>query len=80
MPTPAATGDMISNLAGSFRRGDHRLGLVMSAGGGGEQQREIGDRLLDRVEQLSLLQNLVGAGRRALRGDVRPAVARIDYS
>ena len=50
----------------------------MGAGGGGEQQRQVGDRLLDRVEQLGLLQNLVGAGRRPLRGDVRPAVARID--
>ena len=50
----------------------------MGAGGGGKQQGQVGDRLLDGVEQLGLLQNLVGAGRRPLRGDVRPAVARID--
>ena len=39
---------------------------------------QIGDRLLDGVEQLGLIQNMVGAGGGALRGDVRPAVARID--
>ena len=52
----------------------------MGTGRGGEQQRQVGDRLLDGVEQLGLFQNLVGAGRRPLRGDVRPAVARIDDS
>ena len=71
---------MRHDLAGRFRRRDHRLGLVVGAGGGGKQQREIGDRLLDGVEQFGALQNLVGAGRRALGGDVGPAVARIDYS
>ena len=50
----------------------------MGPGGGGKQQRQVGDRLLDGVEQFRLLQNLVGAGRRPLRRDVRPAVARID--
>ena len=49
----------------------------MGAGGGGKQQRQIRDRLLDRVEQFGAFQNLVGAGGGALRGDVRPAVARI---
>ena len=66
------------DLARRFHRRDHRLGLVMGAGRGGKQQGQVGDRLLDRVEQLGLFQNLVGAGRRPLRGDVRPAVARID--
>ena len=60
-----------------FRR-DHGLGLVVGARGGGEQQRAVGDRLLDRVEQLDSFQDMVGAGGRALRVDVRPAVARID--
>ena len=55
------------DLAPRLYRRDHRLGLVMGAGGGGKQQRAVGDRLLDGVEQLGLLQNLVGAGRRALR-------------
>ena len=52
----------------------------MGAGGGGEQQRQIGDRLLDGVEQFGAFQNLVGAGGGALRRDVRPAVARLDDS
>ena len=66
------------DLGRRFHRGDHRLGLVMGAGRGGKQQGQIGDRLLDRVEQLGLFQNLIRAGRRPLRRDVRPAVARID--
>ena len=52
----------------------------MGAGGGGKQQREIGDRLFDRVEQFGMVENVIGAGRRALRRDVRPPVARIDDS
>ena len=71
---------MIGDLAGRFGGRHHRLGLVVGTGGGCEQQRQIRDRLFDRVEQLRLLQNLVGAGGRALCCDVRPAVARIDYS
>ena len=50
----------------------------MGARGGGEQQIEVGDRLADRVEQFDLFQNVVGAGGRALGGDVRPAVAGVD--
>ena len=58
----AAAGDAGHDLArGGFGR-DHRLGLVVGAGGGGEQQRAVGDRLLDGVEQLDLVQNMVGAG------------------
>ena len=68
------------DLGRRFCRRDHRLGLVMGAGGGGKQQRQVGHRLLDGVEQLGVLQDLVGASRRALRRDVRPAVARIDDS
>ena len=75
MPPPAT---LCRDLArGGFRR-DHRLGLVVGARGGGEQQRAVGDRLLDGVEQLDLIQDVVGAGGGALRADVRPAVARID--
>ena len=77
---PATAGGMRDDLARRFHRRDHRLGLVVGAGGGRKQQRQIGDRLLDGVEQFGALQNLVGAGRRALRRDVGPAVARIDYS
>ena len=76
----AAAGDAGHDLA---RRGfgrDHRLGLIVGARGGGEQQRAVGDRLLDGVEQLDRVQNMVGAGGGALRADVRPAVARIDDS
>ena len=50
----------------------------MGARGRGEQQVEIGNRLLDRVEQLGAFENVVGAGRRALGGDIGPAVARVD--
>ena len=73
-------GDMGHDLDRGIGRRHHRLGLVMGAGGGGKQQRQIRDRLLDRVEQFGALQNLVGAGRGALGGDVRPAVARIHDS
>ena len=69
---------MRHDLGGGLNRRDHGLGLVVGTGGGGEQQRQIGDRLLDSNEQFGLLQDLVGAGGGALRGDVRPAVARID--
>ena len=77
---PAAGPDMGDDLGGGLLGADHRLGLVVGAGRGGEQQRQVGDRLLDGIEQLRPLQNLVGAGRRPLRGDVRPAVARVDNS
>ena len=50
----------------------------MGAGGGSEQQRAVGDRLLDRVEQLHMIQDMVGARGGALRTDIRPAVARVD--
>jgi hypothetical protein len=50
----------------------------VGAGGGGEQERAVGDRLLDGVEQLDMIENMIGAGGGALRADVRPAVARID--
>jgi len=69
---------MRHDLRRRLRRRHYRLGLVMGAGRGGEQQRQVGDRLLDGVEQLGLFQNLVGAGRRPLRRDVGPTVARID--
>ena len=78
MPTCAAAGDVAGDLArGGFRR-HHRLGLIVGAGGGGEQQRAVGDRLLDGVEQLDPIQNMIGAGGGALGADVGPAVARID--
>ncbi|MGY3549697.1 hypothetical protein ACVW0W_005464 [Bradyrhizobium sp. USDA 4469] len=69
---------MPGDLGGRGLRPDHRLGLVVGACGGGEQQIEIGDRLLDRVEQFDLFQNVVGAGGGALCRDVGPAVARVD--
>jgi hypothetical protein len=50
----------------------------VGAGGGGKQQRAVGDRLLDRVEQLDVIQDMVGAGGGAPGMDVRPAIARID--
>ena len=75
MPPPlSSTGHC---LRGGFRR-HHGLRLVMGAGRCREQQGEIGDRLLHRVEQLDLFQDVVGAGGRPLRADVRPAVARVD--
>ena len=69
-------------MSGHFARGglrpDHRLGLIVGARGGGKQQIEVGHRRLDAVEQRCAGQDMVGAGRRPARGDVRPAVARID--
>ena len=75
MPPPAIWA---GHLPGGGLRRHHRLGLVVGAGGGSEQQRAVGDRLLDRVEQLDLIQDMVGAGSGTLRTDIRPAVARID--
>ena len=73
---PVATWAMVSR--GGGLRGDHRLGLVVGAGGGGEQQRAVGDRRLDGVEQFDLVEDVVGAGGGAAGMDVRPAVARLD--
>jgi hypothetical protein len=69
---------MGDGLGGRGLGGDHRLGLVMRPGGGGEQQRAIGDRLLDGVEQLDLVEDVIGAGGSPAGMDVRPAIARID--
>ena len=77
MPAPPSACDMGHDLARGLRRRHHRLGLIVGAGGGGKQQRQIRDRLLDGVEQFGAFQNLVGAGGGPLRRDVRPAVARI---
>ncbi|MFK4726594.1 hypothetical protein ABIE89_007694 [Bradyrhizobium niftali] len=74
----APYGDVPRDLGGGSFRPHHRLGLVMGACGGGEQQVEIGDGLFDRAKQFDLFQNVVGAGRGALGGDVGPAVAGVD--
>ena len=66
MPPPAHFADDLAR--GGFRP-DHRLGLVVGARGGGEQQRAVGDRLLDGVEQLDLVQDVIGAGGGALRAE-----------
>ena len=50
----------------------------MGTGGGGEYQVEVRDRLLEGVEQLGAAQDMVGAGRGALGGEIRPAVTGID--
>ena len=78
MPTlpPPVTCAAIS-LGGGLRP-HHRLGLVVGARGRGKQQVEIGNRLLDGRKQLGALEDMVGTGRRALGGDVGPAVARVD--
>ena len=78
MPALPPPGDVGGDLPRRASRRHHRLGLVVRAGGGGEQQVEIGDRRSNRVEQLGTLENMVGACRGALGGDVRPAVARLD--
>ena len=77
MPTlpPPAISVAISRAAASGA--DDRLGLVVGAGGGGKQQREVGDRLLDRVEQFGLVEDMVGAGRRR-GGHARSASRRAD--
>ena len=81
-PKEDADGTPARDLGGDLARGDlrrdHRLGLIVRAGGGGEQQRAVGDRLLDRLEQLDMIQNMIGAGGGALGANVRPAVAGID--
>ena len=42
--------DLTGHLGGGGLRRHHRLGLVVGASSCGEQQRAVGDRLLDRVE------------------------------
>src|SRR6185437_16216742 len=77
---PSSARDMAADLP---RRGVGRhygLRLVMGAGGGGKHEVEVGERRLHTRKQLGALQNMVGAGRRAARGDVGPAVARVDDS
>jgi hypothetical protein len=69
---------VVDDLAHRHFGSDHRLGLIVGPGSGSEQQREVGDRLLDGIEQLGAVENMVGTGRGALGGDVRPAVARVD--
>jgi hypothetical protein len=64
-------------LRGDFGR-HHGLGLIVGAGGGGEQQATVGDRLLDRIVEFHMIQNMVGTGGGTLRADIGPAVARID--
>ena len=76
----AAAGDAGHDLLCGGFRCHHRLGLIVGARGGGEQQRAVGHRLLDGVEQFDRIENMVGAGGGALGADVRPAVARIDNS
>ncbi len=73
-------GDLACHLARGGLRGHHRLRLIVGAGGGGKQQRAIGDRLRDRLEQLRMIENMIRAGSGAAGVDVRPAVARIDDS
>jgi len=50
----------------------------LGACGRGKQQRAIGNRLLDRVEQFGLGEDMIGTGGGALGADVRPAVPRLD--
>src|SRR6266851_8010677 len=50
----------------------------MGARGGGEQERAVGDRLSNSIEQLDLIQNMIGAGGRAPGMHIGPAIARID--
>ena len=57
-------------------RPDHRLGLIVRPRGGGEQQRAIGDRLLHGVEQLDLVQDMIGARGGALRAARSVALAK----
>ena len=76
----AAIAAPARDLARGGFRGDHGLGLIMRPRGGRKQQRAVGDRLLDGIEQLDLVQDVVGAGGRAPGLNVRPAVARIDDS
>ncbi len=57
---------------------DHRLGLIVGARGGREQQRAVGDRRLDGVEQLDLVEDVVGAAAARCARNIGPAVARLD--
>ncbi len=70
--------DLARHLLRRRLRRQHRLCLVVRARRGREHQRAVGDRRLHRVEQSCAIDDGVGAGGRARRVDVRPAVARID--
>ena len=73
---PPSSSPAISRAA-RFRR-HYRLGLVVGAGGGGEQQRAVGHRLHDGVEQFDPVQDMVGTGGGAAGLHAGPAVARLD--
>ena len=57
----AATADLRGDLAGGSLRRHHRLGLIMGPRCGGEQQRAIGHRLDDGIEQFDLIEDVVGS-------------------
>ena len=81
-PEEDADSASACDLRGHFLRGgfgrDDRLGLIVRARGGREQQRAVGHRRLHGVEQLRGVEDGVGAGRGAARMHVGPAVARVD--
>ena len=73
-----AGSDTRRQQRGCRLRGDHRLGLVMGARGRRQHERAVGDRRVQRVIELGLIENAIGAGGRAVRVDIGPAVARLD--
>ena len=59
-----------------LRRADDRLGLVMGARGGGENERTVGNGAFERVVKRSAIEDAVGAGRHHARLVVRPGLPR----
>ena len=50
---------------GRLLRAEHRLGLIMRARGRRQNKRAVGDRCLQRVVELGLIENAIGAGGRS---------------
>ena len=74
----AAGRDLRGRLSGRRFRRHHGLGLIVGARGGREQQRAVGDRRFNGLEQFDPVEDMIGARGCALRRDIGPAVARVD--
>jgi hypothetical protein len=76
----SAAAEVGDDLLGRRLRTQHGLGLVMGTGRGGEEQVDVGNGLGHGVEQLDMVNDMVGARRSPLGGNIGPAVARIDQA
>jgi len=75
-----ATGETGREQSGCRIGGDHRLGLVVGARRGRDDERAVGYRRIERFVELRVFQDAIGAGGGAPSLHVGPAVARLDQA